>query len=376
MQLANIAVLAHKKALRTHRQRFPARYERLFERHGKIWRYYSAEPAVLYGEWIYSLVKQGDPIGRLVYVHKINEHTWYMAALNEQGVEQETIGDINYLLNLYDYPLHHAEKIWVTHEDFYLTREHNSRCVDKSNLDDATLASFELDRKQASPFKLIGLGVGALLSALMVMQLWFDASEPVVVTKVRTAPEQTAKALYLARYAQKRSASDALQSARNLLLETQSMPLGMEVNMASVSDGVLTAQVSQSSDAKTSLARAWLQRHPNIQQHLQGTQLRINLPALAPWQAQSVRGYHALLTEGVERLGGTFTISNTQHIDDVTITTMDIRLDGAIGKLSVLAELLDAPFVALNTLHLELDERYTMPRLDVSVDVQGESYVQ
>ncbi len=376
MQLANIAVLADKKALRTHRQRFPARYERLFERHGKIWRYYSAEPAVLYGEWIYSLTQQGDPIGRLVYVHKLNEHTWYMAALNELGVEQETVGDINYLLNLYDYSLHHADKIWVTHEDFYLNREHNSRCVDKSDVDDTALSSFELSRKPANPVKLIGLGVGALLSALMLGQLWLDTSTPEVVVKVRTAPEQSAKALYLTRYAQKRRASDALLSARNLLLEAQSMPPGMDVNMASVSDGVLTAQLSQSSDTKSSLAQAWLQRHPNVKAHLQGQQLRIDLPPLPSWQAQPVRGYHALLTEGVERLGGTLTISNTQHIDDVTITTVAIKLDGAIGKLSVLAELLDAPFVALNTLHLELNERGTMPRLDVSVDVQGEPYVQ
>jgi len=391
MQLAHKAILAHKKALRQHRQLNPARYERLIERDGQIWRYYCDEPAALFGEYVQSQLEQGEQQARLVYVHKLTDNKWYFAAFDVAQVqsddepshqvacylEQEEVGEIHTLLHSFDYALHVSEKILVSHDDFYLSRDRDERC---QNIDafDAMPESFELKAKETLPLKMMGLGFGALLCLFTSAHLWLSEPDAPVVTAVIDAPIKTAKMLYLEGYKKHRHTKDTLLSARNVLMEAALMPPGMGLtNPITFGDGHLNAGLSQEG-VKASIAKAWLTRHPNIKQHLNDDQFAMPLPALPAWQPQPTRGYQALLTEGVERLGGTISQESTllQHIDGVTIATLNIHLSGDVGKLFVLADLLDAPFVSLKSLHLEMDEQFTIPRLDLSIDVQGEPYVQ
>lgn len=390
MQLAHKAVLAHKKALRQHRQQHPARYERLIERGGQIWRYYSDEPAALFGEYVQSQLDQGEQQTRLVYVHKLTDNKWYFAAFDvaetqSEGepphqvacyLEQEEVGEIHTLLHSFDYALHVAEKILVSHDDFYLSRDKDERCQDINAFDEMP-ESFELKAKKTPPLKMVGLGLGALLCLLTTAHLWLSEPDAPVITAVKETPVKTTKMLYLEGYKNHRPPKDTLLSARNVLIESALMPPGMSLNMVTVGNGQLTAQIERN-NVKASIAKAWLTRHPSFQRHVNGDQLSMQLPALPAWRPQPTRGYQALLTEGVERLGGTVTQESTplQRIDGITIATLNIHLSGDVGKLFVLADLLDAPFVSLKTLHLELNERFTIPRLDLSIDVQGEPYVQ
>ncbi|WP_045422825.1 hypothetical protein [Vibrio jasicida] len=393
MQLAHKAILAHKKALRQHRQLNPARYERLIERGGQIWRYYSDEPAALFGEYVQSQLEQGEQQARLVYVHKLTDNHWYFAAFEAETsievgedappyqaalhLEHEEVGEIHTLLHSFDYALYAAEKILVSHSDFYLSRDRDERCQDINAFDEMP-ESFELKAKKTPPLKMVGLGLGALLCLLTSAHLWLSEPDAPVITAVKETPTKTTKMLYLERYKKQRNPKDTLLSARNVLMEAALMPSGMGLtNPITFGDGHLNAGLSQQG-VKASIAKAWLARHPNIKQHLSNDQFAMPLPALPAWQPQPTLGYQALLTEGIERLGGTVTQESTllQHIDGVTIATLNIHLTGDVGKLFVLADLLDAPFVSLKSLHLEMDEHFTIPRLDLSIDVQGEPYVQ
>ncbi|EJV0278789.1 TPA: hypothetical protein ACVU43_004221 [Vibrio parahaemolyticus] len=380
MQLAQRAVLEHTKALKLHRQHYPAEFERVIEQEGACIRYYSDVPALLYGEYVLSQLKQHAPLTddsqnaplseRFVYVERLDEHQWYMATFQHHQLSQEASGNLTNLLSQLGYDLHHATQLWVTHDDFYQSYDKDDRCqsLDISFWDNSAQNEYELETAKAKkmPVKWVITLVAVLLIA-GGLATYYQATKP---KPVKRSKAEIASAKYLKRYQTRTvNAHDALINARNLLIEASVMPKGMNADKVVLDKQKLIMRV-ENKDLKTSVIHQWFDSHPTLAALYDKPDFVLPLPAPKPWQALRPIGYHRLLTESVQRLGGTIDVEKTQTINGTSVTTYRVKTSGEIGHVGILADVLHAPFVALNT--LQMSRRDPSITLDISLDVQGE----
>lgn len=380
MQLAQRAVLEHTKALKLHRQHYPAEFERVIEQEGACIRYYSDTPAMLYGEYVLSQLKQHAPLTddsqnaplseRFVYVERLDEHQWYMATFQHHQLSQEASGNLTNLLSQLGYDLHHATQLWVTHDDFYQSYDKDDRCqlLDSSLWDNSAQNEYELEEVKAKtlPIK----WVMALVTVLLIVggfATYYQATKP---QPVKRSKAEIASSKYLKRYQTRTvNASVALVNARNLLIEASVMPTGMNADKVVLDKQRLVMRVDNK-DLKTSVIHQWFETHPTLAAHYDKPNFVLPLPVPKPWHALRPIGYHHLLTESVQRLDGTIDVEKTQTINGTSVTTYRVKTSGEFGHIGILADVLHAPFVALNTLQMSRHDQSIT--LDISIDVQGE----
>ncbi len=383
MQLAQRAVLEHTKALKLHRQHYPAEFERVIEKEDKVIRYYSDAPTTLYGEYVLSQLNnnehhlshsdetQNAPLSeRFVYVEKRDEHYWYIAAYQNGELDQEALGNLTHLLTQFGYALHHAKRLWVTHEDFYQSYDKEPRCemLDTSLWDIDAQSQYALEAVKAKtvPIK----WVIAILTVVLIIAgatTYYQASKP---KPVQRSKAEIASTKYLKTYQTRMvNAHVALINGRNLLIEASVMPEGMTADNVVLDRQKLVMRV-ESKDVKTSTIDQWFETHPTLATFYDKPDFVLPLPTPTTWQALHPVGYHRLLTESVERLGGSIDAEKTNPINGLPVTTYRIKTTGNIGHIGVLADVLNAPFVALNKLQMSRHDQSLT--LDVTIDVQGE----
>ncbi|WP_322805341.1 hypothetical protein SO574_23510 (plasmid) [Vibrio alfacsensis] len=376
MQLAKRAVLESVKALKQHRQQHPARYERVIEREGVWWRYYSEVPATLYGERLLAHfdLSTGDPIGRLLYAEKLDDSHWYMASFTP-SLEQEAVGTLATLVHSFGYALHHAQTVWFTDASLMRHMDQDARFVEVAVPDKAVLLDYELTAKTKSKWVPIALGVGLTLCLSVIGGVWMmqlTAPPPKVV-----APIDTAKLLYEQSWTSKVNARDALLSGRNLLVQASMMPTGMKANTVILEGQTLTLTVKKENVTRA-MERAWLRHTPSLSSLYQSTGATLAsiaqpLSPLPPWQGYALNGYRMGLMDALERLGATVTEQGEQQIEGTTIHTLFVELANApIGQVGIVADLVNAPFVVLSQLDMEMNEQYQLSRLNFTLDVQGD----
>ncbi len=372
MQLAQRAVLHSAKALKQHRQQHPAKYERVIENEGQWQRYYSDNPATLYGEYLLSHF-EGDLSGRLLYAEKLDDSHWYVASFTPQ-LEQEAIGTLATLSHTLGYALHHAERIWVTDNDFYLHIDKDARCSHVEVPNKATLNEFELTIKPKSKRTPIALGVGLALCLSVLGGVWMmqpKAPPPTV------APIDTTKLLYEQSWSSKVNAHDALLSARNLLIQASLMPPSMTAKAVILEGQSLTMPISKDKVTRV-MERTWQAATPNLASYYQSSDtltglITLPLPVLPAWQGYAVDSYRTFLIDGLERLGASVTEQSVQTIDETTITTVYVDMASAnIGQVGIMADLLNAPYAVMSQLDMEMNEQYQLSRLNFTLDVQGD----
>ncbi len=380
MQLAQRAVLEHTKALKLHRQHYPAEFERVIEKEGKFIRYYSDTPAMLYGEFVLSQLHQHAPMTddsqdaplteRFVYVERRDEHYWYIAAYQNGELDQEALGNLTHLLTQFGYAIHHAKRLWVTHEDFYQSYDKEPRCqtLDILFWEKDAQSQYVLDAVKAKTVPL--KWVTAMLATVLIIGgalTYYQATKP---KPVKRSKAEIASAKYLKTYQTRMvDAHVALINARNLLIEASVMPKGMTADKVVLDRQKLVMRV-ESKDVKTSTVHQWFETHQALSNVYDKPDFVLPLPAPTAWQALRPIGYHRLLTESVERLGGTIDMEKTKPIHGIPITTYRIKTTGNLGHIGVLADVLNAPFIALNKLQMSRHDQTLT--LDVTIDVQGE----
>ncbi len=383
MQLAQRAVLEHTKALKVHRQHYPAEFERIIEKEGKVIRYYSDTPAMLYGDYVLSQLNnnehsfshsddtQNAPLSeRFVYVEKRDEHYWYIAAYQNGELDQEAVGNLTHLLTQFGYAIHHAKRLWVTHEDFYQSYDKEPRCqtLDNSLWDTDAQAQYALEAVKAKtvPVKWVVVFLAVTL-VIAGVATYYQATKP---KPVKRSKAEIASTKYLNTYQTRMvDARVALINARNLLIEASVMPKGMTADKVVLDRQKLVMRVDNK-DVKTSTVHQWFETHPTLAAFYDKPDFVLPLPAPTAWQALRPIGYHRLLTESVERLGGVIDVEKINPINGIPITTYRIKTTGNLGHIGVLADVLNAPFIALNKLQMSRHDQTLT--LDVTIDVQGE----
>ncbi|ENH7396030.1 TPA: hypothetical protein ACGVAX_004288 [Vibrio vulnificus] len=367
MRLAQRAELENTKALKLHRQQYPARYERVIEQEGRWWRYYSDTPTTLYGEFLASCF-EGEISGRLIYAEKLDESHWYMASFTPK-LEQEAIGTLAILSHTFGYALHHAEHLWSTDNAFYHHIDKDTRCYDIPLPSKETLSEFELTIPPKSRTVPIigGLGLGLCFALLGGGWMWQFASPPPNVA----VPVDTAKQRYEQSWSSNVAARDALLSARNLLIQASMMPPKMRAQSLILDAQTLTMPVS-----KDNLPRAMEERwqaHSPLAPYYHDGRITLPLPPLPLWQGYQAKGYRTLLIDGLERLGARITEQSLQVIEGTTITTLLVEMGNAnVGQVGIIADLLDTPLVVMSQLEMEMSEQYQLSRLNFTLDVQGD----
>lgn len=371
MQLAQHAVLGNAKALKTHRQQNPARYERVIRKGKQLWRYYSDNPSTLYGEFLLDQL-EGDLYGRFLYAEKLDDGVWYMASFTPE-LEQEATGSLVTLNHTFGYALHHAERLLVTVKEDFLAND--ERCILIPVPDKTKLVDYELSIKRKSRGLVVALSGALALCAGVMGSTWMMHSTT-ATTEAETIP--SAKMLYQQSWSSKVNAYDALMSSRNLLIEASLMPTGMSGQALILEDQKLTIPIAKENVSRA-IEKAWQQATPHLATYYQSYDnlsgnLSLPLPSPPAWRAYSVHGYRATLTDALERLGAQVTEQQTQQIEGTTMTTIFIETeDASIGKLGIMADLLNTPFVALSQLDMELNEHYQLSTLNFTLDVQGET---
>ncbi|MEL7326526.1 MAG: hypothetical protein AAGJ90_14030 [Pseudomonadota bacterium] len=371
MQLAQHAVLGNAKALKTHRQQNPARYERVIRKGKQLWRYYSDNPSTLYGEFLLDQL-EGDLYGRFLYAEKLDDGVWYMASFTPE-LEQEAMGSLVTLNHTFGYALHHAERLLVTVKEDFLAND--ERCILIPVPDKTKLVDYELSIKRKSRGLVVALSGALALCAGVMGSTWMMHSTT-ATTEAETIP--SAKMLYQQSWSSKVNAYDALMSSRNLLIEASLMPTGMSGQALILEDQKLTIPIAKENVSRA-IEKAWQQATPHLATYYQSYDnlsgnLSLPLPSPPAWRAYSVHGYRATLTDALERLGAQVTEQQTQQIEGTTMTTIFIETeDASIGKLGIMADLLNTPFVALSQLDMELNEHYQLSTLNFTLDVQGET---
>ena len=381
MKLAQCAVLEDKKALKQHRKRYPAAYERVIVKGTQFWRYTSDAPATLYGEFLQQALEHAfwgsfaaAEGALLVHVEKRSEQgeeCWYMASFHPQ-LEQEHIGTLNDLMPYFRYALHHATHIQVTDETFLhaLSAKEKAKTVVMAAPVYDRDERYELQRRRTSPMIWLGLGALGLGGALMLaLTLWpTPMPEPTQAPVPRLTPRQ----VYEQDWQNKVVASDALLSARNVLIEAKFMPNEMVLGPLSLQNQSLKAQVSKSTVTRA-MERVWLQANPNLAEHYHPSTGKLNVLFSSPptWRPAPISGYREGVIDGLERLGGVVNLTEKNRIDNAVITNLKVNFTSLdIGLITVLAELLSAPHVAINRLEMTANEDQVA--LSFEVDLQGE----
>lgn len=364
-------MLGNAKALKTHRQQNPARYERVIRKGKQLWRYYSDNPSTLYGEFLLDQL-EGDLYGRFLYAEKLDDGVWYMASFTPE-LEQEAMGSLVTLNHTFGYALHHAERLLVTVKEDFLAND--ERCILIPVPDKTKLVDYELSIKRKSRGLVVALSGALALCAGVMGSTWMMHSTT-ATTEAETIP--SAKMLYQQSWSSKVNAYDALMSSRNLLIEASLMPTGMSGQALILEDQKLTIPIAKENVSRA-IEKAWQQATPHLATYYQSYDnlsgnLSLPLPSPPAWRAYSVHGYRATLTDALERLGAQVTEQQTQQIEGTTMTTIFIETeDASIGKLGIMADLLNTPFVALSQLDMELNEHYQLSTLNFTLDVQGET---
>ncbi|MCA3966841.1 hypothetical protein [Vibrio vulnificus] len=375
MHLAHRAVLPTAKSLKTHRQQHPAPYERVLEREGQWWRYYSQQPATLYGEYLSSLLPFPPPEEKaikVVYIEHIDHDLWYMASF-EPLLTQEAVGTLASLTHTLGYALYHASHIWVTDAKAYTHIDQDSRCSLIPSVDKSTLIEFELDRKPSSRKVPLILAAAALLSlSFITWQMQPPSSPPKPLQ-----PVDQAKLNYEQRWSNQVNAYDALLSSRNLLLQAAMMPPGLSGHSVTFGQHSLILSVTKDR-ISAPLESTWLESHPMLANYYQPIDahfatITLPLPSLPTWKSHDVNGYRSSLMIGLQRLGANITEQHRQEIGGTQITTLLVEFPQAsVGQIGVIAELLKPPFVSLSELEMEINPQHQLPRLSFTLDVQGE----
>ncbi len=375
--LAQRAALPHAKALKLHRQQYPAAFERVIVRQGEHIRYYSDHDATLYGEYVATQLDFTPPSNEdadaqrfTLYAEKRDESLWYMAAYQGGHLTQEGCHPLPALLVQFGYALHHARQVFVTDDEFRAHYEHASRCqtVDTSHWSPDALKAFVLTpvtRRRLSRSALLALLITTVLAGGGLTYHQLTKPKPVVRTKAQMVSDK-----YLSQHQRRMvNAHQALLNARNRLVEAMVMPNGVSADQVVLDQQSLVMRVVKK-DLKASMVYHWLRTHPELAKAFQKPNFVIPLDAPPPWQSWKTTGYHRLLTESVERLGGTIHTERTTVINGIPVTSYRILTSGHLGHVTILADVLNAPFVALSQLSLTNTDQSI--KVDVQIDVQGE----
>ena len=368
MILANRARLYGAKQLKSHRQQHPARFERVIEVDDVYSRYYSDEPAILFGEYVLNQLKaQGDPTGRFVFAQQLDESTWFFASFEDGQLERENIGLLDVLSHQFAYELREAERIIATDKAFHgLFSDDRILLIESipfDALDEHTLKA----RNKLPEKKIIGAMIAVVLLSVGVGIGLYPKPKPVI-----TAPVDDAKSRYSQTHLSHSYASDALLSGLNLLLDASLMPSGMMAEKVTLNGQTLAMVVTEDNIAP-SLKKAWIESMPTLSKHYQGNEITLTLPSPKPWQAYAVKGYSEQLQDALFYLGGTLTQTSEQRIDEARIRAYQLNFQGEAGQIPLIAELLNVPFVSVSFLEMEITDSYQITTLNMTLDIQGDS---
>ncbi|RJX65859.1 hypothetical protein DZ860_21100 [Vibrio sinensis] len=366
MILANRALLYSAKQLKTHRQQHPARFERILEESGVYCRYYSEEPAILFGEYVLSQLKaQGDPTGRFVFVQKLDESLWFFASFEDGQLERESIGLLDAQIHSFDYSLRKAERIIATDKAFNgMFMDERLLLIEPFALDE--MAAFTLQAKKTLTVnKWGGVMLAAVLFSIVATVALYPEPEPVVNVV------DDAKTRYSKTHLSYAKPMDALMSGLNLLMDASFMPAGIEAKKVILTNQTLSMTVNEE-DIAPSIKSAWLVSMPSLTQHYQDNSVTLSLVEPNPWRSYAVKGYSEQLQDVLFYQGGTLTQTAEQYIDDTRIRTYQLNFTGNAGQIPLLAQWLNVPFVTVSFMEMEMDDAYQITTLNMTLDVQGE----
>lgn len=367
MILANRALLYSAKQLKTHRQQHPARFERIIEDDGVYCRYYSDEPALLFGEYVLNQLKaQGDPMGRFVFAQKLDESLWFFASFESGKLEQESVGLLDALTHEFDYPLRKADRIIATDKAFSgLFSDERLLVIEPLVLDE--MEAFTLQAKKTLTVnKWVAVMLAALVLSAAAGIALYPKPKPVV------AVVDDAKTRYSKMHLSYAKPTDALMSSVNLLMDASLMPDGIEAKKVTLNNQTVSMSINEDNIAP-SIKRAWIESVPSFAQHYQDNNVTLSLDEPNPWQPYAVKGYSEQLQDALFYLGGTLTQTSEQRIDDARVRTYQLNFTGDVGQIPLLAQLLNVPFVTVSFLEMEMNDSYQITTLNMTLDVQGES---
>ncbi len=367
IKLANRALLKSAKELKTHRQRQPARFERILELQGKYVRYFSDEPAVLFGEFVLDKLKEnGDPMGRLIFVQRLDESHWYFAEYLDGLLVRENTGLLDHLYQQFSYSLRDCSNVIATDKAFHgIFNNENIVFVSPMPLDE--LESYTIQAKQNTRID-IKWFVAAIILVLGISIGFALYPKPEPVKKVVIDDSKT---IYSRTHASHSNAKDALLSSLNLLVDASLMPSGMEATKVVLSGQTLTMPITEN-DIAPSIKNAWLESVPGIKSVYSDSNVMFLLTPPDKWQPYEIKGYIEHVQDALFYMGGTLKRESEQFVEGYKIGTYQLKFAGQAGQVSVIAELLDEPFVTVSFLEMEMTTDYQINNLNMTLNVQGE----
>ena len=379
MQIAKRHDCRTQKQLKAHQKAHFAPFERLGESELGVVRYYSDTPAFALGEAVLSaLCVEGETLPRLLVLvpHEHDESLWSGIELLDGRVNKEVVGTLADFARDLAYECHHADKVLVMGESAPEVAFYKDKQVSVARLTSEQQAAFSLSPVKRPPYKAIlsVVGLMAVLGAVGAYALK-DTSKPFAqqvaeVTKVETPSPQ---AQFEASFPNQYQASDAIEQMIVGMVNTQMMPAPITANQASWANGLVIVPLKGKVTPK--IARYWRALNPNKSPYWHHGKVKRDedghprlgengKPEVAPdtierptrhaseFERYDLTAFSEDLLFYLMLLDVPTPDVSSAQVGELTVITLNFSMSGEAGKLLLLGDVLDQPFITLNSLNM------------------------
>ncbi|MCY9828831.1 hypothetical protein [Vibrio chagasii] len=368
MQIAKRQYCPTVKSLKTHQKAHSAPFERLEHSEEGTVRYYSDSPAFALGEAVLSALSvEGESLPRVVALvpHPHDETTWSGIELLDGRVNKEVTGTLTDFTRDLAYECHHATRVLVMGEEAPEVPFFKDKQVLVPMLTSEQQQAFSLSPVKRPPYKtmLCVMGLISILGGVGTYALKPKPSPPIqpTVKAVTLSPQAKFEANFPNQYL----VSDAIKQMLVGMVNTQMMPEPITASGATWADGLVTVPLTGKVTPK--IARYWRELNPNKAPYWHHGEVTIGddgKPKAADdtierptRHAGEFERYD--LTEFSEDLLFYLMLLEAQDVQktqsktgDLSLITLEFKMVGEAGKLLFLGDVLDQPFITLNTLNM------------------------
>lgn len=374
MELASRVIVKNKKLAHQHRKANPSGFEYLGAHPNGVCRYYSDAPAFRLGDALKAqLEKSGEAIGNLIFFQPFSEQ-WYACAFEDGELIHEQLGALDELEREFAYQLHHSDHVLVANN-----APHTDSTPSLSFYGDKQIVVPAMTQEDWLPFALapvnkMGLrplvgGVLLLVTLSVVALLNIDGKPaPIVESKSTESTEPT----FEQAFAEKKLAYPMLMNALALSVEARTLPEPMRLTSVSFDGQQLVAKVDDG-EVRSKVKRQWLALNPRFNEAKRdNSEYVFDTPPSEGWQAFDVTGYRQDAIDALELLGAEVELKDIKHVAGIDVHTVRFTTTGKLGKLPVIASLLNTPFVTASELKLETDGE-NIKQFTLQIEIQGVS---
>ncbi|MFA0249479.1 hypothetical protein AB4480_08160 [Vibrio sp. 10N.261.45.A4] len=374
MELASRVIVKNKKLAHQHRKANPSGFEYLGAHPNGVCRYYSDAPAFRLGDALKAqLEKSGEAISNLIFFQPFSEQ-WYACAFEDGELIHEQLGALDELEREFAYQLHHSKHVLVADN-----APHTDSTPSLSFYGDKQIVVPAMTQEDWLPFALapvnrMGLrpligGVLLLVTLSVVALLNIDSQPtPIVESKSTESTEPT----FEQAFAEKKLAYPMLMNALALSVEARTLPEPMGLTSIHFDGQQLVAKVDDG-DVRSKVKRQWLSLTPRFNEAKRdNSEYVFDTPPTEGWQAFDVTGYRQDAIDALELLSAEVELRGIKRVAEIDVHTVRLTTTGKLGKLPVIASLLNAPFVTASELTLETDGE-NIKQFTLQIEIQGVS---